>query len=388
VCISVALGVSGVLVSAALLFVASTPSVQAQYAATTTVSLTVCGDGLVAPIEVCDDGVNSGAYSTSIGGRNCNPLCNGYGPYCGDAIIETLYGEECDDGNNSDGDLCDALCQNESDPVTVGGGGSGGSGGGGGKGSGNNKIPGASDDGEIDYYGDTDVVIQGRACPGATITILRDGEIERVVEADGDASFDYTLTDQVPGITTFGFWALDTQDRRSITYSATFQIVENAATTLSGILIPPTLIVDPEKVPPGSPVSFAGCAVPDATVQAYVNEDETPIETLSAGNGEWAIGYDTSQLGVEVFHTVKASYLDPTNAALESGYSAITSFYVGNNDVDTNLTADLNFDGSVNLTDFSILLFNWNGTGGIADINQDGLVSLADFSIMLFYWTG
>jgi hypothetical protein len=55
-------------------------------------------------------------------------------------------------------------------------------------------------------------------------------------------------------------------------------------------------------------------------------------------------------------------------------------------------TADLNRDGKVNLTDFSILLFWWNTDGGTsdpsADINGDKKVNLTDFSILLFNWTG
>ena len=47
---------------------------------------------------------------------------------------------------------------------------------------------------------------------------------------------------------------------------------------------------------------------------------------------------------------------------------------------------DLNNDGFVNLTDFSILLFYWNTSNANADINGDGIVNLTDFSIMLFHW--
>jgi len=372
----------------ALLLLLPATLTHAQYIATTTVSLSVCGDGIIAGPEFCDDGANTGAYANSIAGRNCNPLCGGWGPYCGDNVTQFFNGEECDDGNNIAGDLCDAVCQNETPPVTEGGGGSGGSGGGGGRSSGSSGIQGASTDGEIDFLGDTNVVIKGRVCPGATVTILRDGDIERVVEADGDANFDYTLTDQVAGITTFGFWAVDGSDRRSITYSATFQVVENAVTTLSGVLIPPTLAVVPEKVPPGGTISFEGCAVPSTNVHAYINDSEDPEVTLAAGNGDWVISYDTTPLSTEAFHTVKANYIDPNNTQLKSGFSQITNFYVGNRDIDTNLTADLNVDGFVNLTDFSILLFNWNTASTLADINRDGTVSLPDFSIMLFYWTG
>jgi len=47
---------------------------------------------------------------------------------------------------------------------------------------------------------------------------------------------------------------------------------------------------------------------------------------------------------------------------------------------------DLNSDGWVDLTDFSILLFWWGTSNSTADINGDGIVNLTDFSIMLFHW--
>jgi cysteine-rich repeat protein len=374
-----------------VLFGISTSYVHAQYAATTTVSLTVCGDALVAPTEFCDDGTNTGAYSDTIAGRNCDPLCDAWGPYCGDGNIQVYNGEECDDGNNTAGDLCDALCQNEQDPVTEGGGDSGGTaGGGGGKSSGTNKrgIKDASKTGVIEFEGHTEVTIRGIAYPGATITMLRDGEIEKVIEAGSDATFEETLVEQTPGITTFGFWALDKNGLQSITYAATFQIIENAITTLSGIFIPPTISVTPEKIPPGDPATFSGSAAPDTSVQLYTDDNENPDVTLAAGNGEWTYVFDTATLAAEAFHTTKANYVDPDNDSLKSGYSQILSYYVGNNDADSGITADLNNDGFVNLADFSILLFHWNTSSAVADINTDGTVSLGDFSVMLFYWTG
>ena len=57
------------------------------------------------------------------------------------------------------------------------------------------------------------------------------------------------------------------------------------------------------------------------------------------------------------------------------------------------LSADLNCDGNVNLTDVAILLSFWgkDPSGSTSckspDINQDGKVNLADFSIMMSQWT-
>lgn len=51
--------------------------------------------------------------------------------------------------------------------------------------------------------------------------------------------------------------------------------------------------------------------------------------------------------------------------------------------------ADLNCDGRVNLTDFSILMYNWGGpkNNPRSDINSDSKVNLTDFSILLYNWT-
>ncbi len=53
------------------------------------------------------------------------------------------------------------------------------------------------------------------------------------------------------------------------------------------------------------------------------------------------------------------------------------------------LKADLNCDGRVNLTDLSILLYNWGNVKNNprADINKDSKVNLVDFSILLYEWT-
>jgi len=53
-----------------------------------------CGNGIVTPDEVCDDGtaMNDGSYG------HCDPDCQGTGPRCGDGHTDALDGEACDDG--------------------------------------------------------------------------------------------------------------------------------------------------------------------------------------------------------------------------------------------------------------------------------------------------
>ncbi|MEL6545402.1 MAG: hypothetical protein AAFQ82_12300 [Myxococcota bacterium] len=71
----------------------------------------VCGDGIVDPLELCDDGAqNSDAWGPT---RRCNTRCDGYAPYCGDAALQGAF-EVCDDGTvNGDDWTRTARCNSE-----------------------------------------------------------------------------------------------------------------------------------------------------------------------------------------------------------------------------------------------------------------------------------
>ncbi len=355
--------------------------------ATTTLNVSVCGDAIVQSNEICDDGINDGEYALSSSTRDCAGDCLSFGPYCGDGVLQVLFGEECDDGNNVSGDLCDFECNNEVAPTTDPGGtgeSSGGGGGGGGS-SGGGGDPDGTDDGTVNLDDPTEVLISGIAYPGATVNILLDGEIDEVVEADSDGEFSLDYSGLTPGATTFGFWAQDSEGRRSITFSTTFEIIQSAVTNVSGILIPPTIAVEPDQVPLGTSITVRGEAPPERQVTTLIDNGDLSATTTSAANGAWLLSFETRTLANESFHTAKANY---RAAAAQSGYSQLVNFYVGVRDVDTSITPDINQDGRVDLIDFSIFLFNWQTTNAIADFNQDGTVGLPDFSIMLFAWTG
>jgi cysteine-rich repeat protein len=362
----------------------------AQKIATTTIKVSICGDGILNSGELCDDGFagNDAGYSGSIAGRRCNATCDGYGPYCGDLTLQSLYGEECDDGNNSNGDLCDATCNNETPPINATGTPpSGGYSGGGGGGAISGFIP---------VNNPTRVIITGFAYANSDVSILVDGEVEGKVRANQQGKFEYTIYDATPGATTFGFWAEDSHGVRSIVYTTTFQVTQNAVTTVSGIVLPPTISADETSIRPGGTINFEGQTSPNAKVILQVLTDGSESDSAegeSEGTGDWEMEFDTSNLDVEKFHAAKA-YFEVTDGGIttQSGYSQAINFYVGNEDIDTSLYTDLNVDGSVNIIDFSILLFHWGTDGGDssppADINQDGNVTLTDFSIMIFDGTG
>lgn len=67
-----------------------------------TEALPVCGDGIVEGDEVCDDGLNDGAYG------GCSADCDALGPHCGDGRVDA--DEACDDGDAIDGNGCNTDC--------------------------------------------------------------------------------------------------------------------------------------------------------------------------------------------------------------------------------------------------------------------------------------
>jgi cysteine-rich repeat protein len=341
---------------------------------TTTLTISICGDTLVNAGEDCDIPGETGSYSTSIVGRQCNAQCK-WGPYCGDGVLQTQYDEECDDGNNTSGDFCSEICKAE---LADNGGGS--TGGGGSSNSG----------GRDEDLGDTQVTIQGKAFPNASVTILLDGSSVGTVRTNSRGEFLFN-TEADPGTASLSFYASDSAGTRSATVNTTFDITQGAVTNVNGILIPPTIRTANAQVNPGQVITLSGQTVPNVTVEVVIDNNAQTLTTTSDGSGNWSVQFDTRTVSVAE-HTAKARFLTGTGGLRnESIYGTALQLFVGVEGKATS-NSDLNRDGKINLIDFSILIFWWGTAGGSsnppADINGNGRVSLEDFSILLFNWTG
>jgi cysteine-rich repeat protein len=346
----------------------------AQQVATSSLEISICGNSIVDADEDCDVPSETGVYSQTIAGRQCNASCL-FGPYCGDGILQTGFGEACDDGNNNDGDFCSAICIVE--PAGSGGGGSSGGGSGGGGGS----------DTEL---GDTQISIRGQAYPGRRVNFLLDAVTVGSVLSDNDGDFQFSVEAE-PGTATLGIWTTDRNDNRSITINNTFDVTLGAITNLTGIIVPPTISVVDQTVDSGDVIIVSGQASAGATVELHI-DNSSRIEVVTANiDGEWSYELNTATLSTAE-HTMRArTVVGRSSLITESSFSATLQLFVG---VDGSVSqpSDLNRDGFINLIDFSILIFWWQTNGGDsdppADINQNGNVGLEDFSILLFNWTG
>jgi cysteine-rich repeat protein len=73
----------------------------------TNCKLPVCGDGIQDSGEQCDDPAGNSDDPNRACRLDCTPR------RCGDGIHDNNFGEQCDDGNNVNGDGCSSTCQLE-----------------------------------------------------------------------------------------------------------------------------------------------------------------------------------------------------------------------------------------------------------------------------------
>ena len=233
------------------------------------------------------------------------------------------------------------------------------------------------------------VVFKGRAYPNAALTILKNNIVVTTFSAETSGLFEKELTGIRGGVYNFGIWAEDKEGRKSVTLSFNVSILGGKTTTISGIFISPTISLIPTQVERGSRVNIFGQAFPESQINIFVSSPkETVKDTLSDEEGSWSYKLDTAPLE-EREHEAKAKALFGDGE--QSPFSHTLSFLVLAPGALVCEGADLNFDGEINLIDFSILLYFWgqsDPSNRCADINFDGLVDLVDFSIMMYWWTG
>jgi hypothetical protein len=274
--------------------------------------------------------------------------------------------------------------------------GSGGSGGGGGGGSGNSSGSSGgggfeSSDGPFES-GDGRITVSGTAYPSARVTILADGQIVDTVNANSSGDYSVVIDGIARGAYIFGVYAEDDDGTKSSTFSTSFTVSGARASRLSNINITPTIAINPDPADPGQTIRLSGFALPNATVTLETQQDNgssaRTLEAISGSDGAWTTTLDTTWFSRGTYQVrARAEQLDGE----KTNFSNYVFYGIGQ-EAEQPLAPDLNRDGSVNLIDFSIMLFWWQTNGGDsdppADINQDGTVSLTDFSILLFNWTG
>jgi hypothetical protein len=164
-------------------------------------------------------------------------------------------------------------------------------------------------------------------------------------------------------------------------------------TTVSDIILPPTIEVDKNQIAPGETIQITGRGTPGYKTIIMTEPPVNSFEVTVDENGDYEyLLSDTidMELGDHKLYSLVQDLL-----GTQSLFSNTLFFRVSNGDTDPgeepvcNVSrGDLNCDATVNLADFSILVYYWGTNENSADVNNDSIINLADFSIMMFYWQG
>jgi hypothetical protein len=203
-----------------------------------------------------------------------------------------------------DGDTDDGSGSPTGDDASSGGTSGGGSGGGGGGGSGQSS---GGDGGSGGFEGtdrpyqsgDARVTIRGYAFPRSTVVILVDGKKADQVTANATGVFESVLDEIARGAYSFGVYGIDDNGVKSSTFSTTFTVTGGRASTLSNINVMPSILVDPNPVDPGAPLTISGYSIPNAAITIENQKDTSSVTlktftTTSDSDGAWSISVDTS----------------------------------------------------------------------------------------------
>lgn len=235
--------------------------------------------------------------------------------------------------------------------------------------------------------------ISGKTSPGMFVSFNEGGTVIGTANADANGFFSQIF----PGINPVNhIIAITGSDIDNRTVPPTIIEVftkSHQITKVSDIILPPSIELDKTQISKGDPIHIFGRSVPNYKVKIMTEPPVNSFEVFADDDGNYSYDF-TDTIDLE-YGDHKVYSLCQDQLGTQSLFSLTQFFRVVNSvtppggETTCDITrGDLNCDSTVDLTDFSILLYYWGMNDATADINGDGNVNLVDFSIMMFYWQG
>ena len=238
------------------------------------------------------------------------------------------------------------------------------------------------------------VIFCGRAYPGSTVYLLKDGILLATAQADPQANFDITVRRLSRGNYNFGLYTKDKEGQSSVMDTYPVFLSDGVEVRICGLFFAPTIALSNDEIRRGEILTIFGQSAPGIEVSLFVNSESDLIKKVKSDKyGMWAYNLDTTVIEFGE-HTARARARKENEY---SNFSKAVSFFVGKISKKREEVScsryDLNCNGRINLVDFSILAYWWKRpltaeAKQRVDFNGDGKVDLIDFSILAYHWTG
>jgi hypothetical protein len=223
----------------------------------------------------------------------------------------------------------------------------------------------------------TNLVVSGMTVPGATVTLLRDGQVSGLAVVRPDGTYQITTVGLAAGTYLIQVSVTGPGAQAATSDTALVRIVDAATTKVTNLVVP--LLVQSLTVT-GDMLSLRAVAISGATVVLRAGEIEYPVLVGADGTidftqvGQWSL----ANVSIEVLYgdSVYSRQYDLAAVTSPSRRCLVLS--------------DPNGDCRVNILDFAAMSFV--ALRGLFtdrfDFDNDGVITIRDFSILAYYWTG
>lgn len=227
------------------------------------------------------------------------------------------------------------------------------------------------------------VVMSGIAYPGAKVSIKAISDKETVLKettvTSRDGSFKITFTGLTENAQAFALSVADKDGRSAQTKVFTLNLVNaQSVLALSSVLASPTVGFARPIVTKGDFLAVVGYAAPRSIVGVEIDDTIMASDVIASADGSYKYLFNTASLPYGS-HTIR---VNQTASGTVSEFSPQKIFFT------TDLAVpktDLNSDGKINISDWSIFLARWKSTDPsiriLDDLNNDAKVDVSDVSI-------
>lgn len=231
--------------------------------------------------------------------------------------------------------------------------------------------------------------ITGYTSPVVYVTFTKNQAVAGTDVSGSDGHFGKIFSGLTPGTHEYTFFGTDQYQRTTSPVTITVYTPAFQETTVSNQILSPTISINKSIYTDGENIIASGSAVPDSTITLFTQAPLRIYSTTADATGEWQYTITNTEeyvMGDYYIYALAQSPLGLTSLnSLSLGFTVSSSIPTGTACGDIT-QGDLNCDGSIDLTDFSILMYYWSSTNAIADINSDAIVNLSDFSILMYWW--
>lgn len=146
------------------------------------------------------------------------------------------------------------------------------------------------------------MTFSGKTSPNAQVSFLENNSVLGTTVAESDGSFTKSLLSQTPGIHTYALYTTDTNGKTSSTVNYSVALTVGTETTLSNIILPPTINLSGTEIGKGDTLKFSGLTVTSSTVTLFINGTSHSYSmsksTTADSSGYWEYNYGTGDLAI------------------------------------------------------------------------------------------